>query len=307
MAAAQPLLDALQAAHTRLDGDCVGREAAADTGLLSTAAVLAELLGPRCDKPPSGYIAGQGDKAAGDGPGASLSFSAMKGSTARLAALLAAPHALSPDAEEERNDFGWSPLMLAASYGHLACVDLLLAAADSPDEVDNTGCSALHLAARMGQAAAVTRLLRGRANASLANEQGKTAEQLIVKSGEGPNGEAVPNPEVLLVRLVLLVLFLVLLLMLLLLLQVVSAFESMRLTTAERQLREEEAYNQLSRSWFCCGPRINFDGTEAALPPHLAKAQAEAEAAEVRAENLSRIKAEAEARAAAAAASPARP
>jgi len=90
---------------------------------------------------------------------------------------------------ELKNGMGCSPLWLAAGYGHLEILDLLLGAMDEDaakrgvDTANCTGDTALLAATSRGHAAIVARLLERGANPNLANKAGDYP--LLIAAGNG--------------------------------------------------------------------------------------------------------------------------
>lgn len=73
--------------------------------------------------------------------------------------------------------FGSTPLHLAASRGHTACVKLLISAGAPVDSQTGEGSTPLHLAAVNGHSTVVFDLLKGGADPTLINREGKNAAE----------------------------------------------------------------------------------------------------------------------------------
>ena len=102
-----------------------------------------------------------------------LGAAACGGHTQIVSYLLSLPNAAS--ALELKNKIGTTPLWLAAGYGHVPCLDLLLAAGADMNTVNNTGDSAMLAAASRGKADAVQSLVAAGADVALRNRSGDTA------------------------------------------------------------------------------------------------------------------------------------
>lgn len=83
----------------------------------------------------------------------------------------------------EANIRGATPLHWATEHGHEAVVKVLLDAGVNPDGADRVGFTPLHFASAEGHVAAVTLLLSRGANPTLVNDEGETALDLAEQNG----------------------------------------------------------------------------------------------------------------------------
>lgn len=77
-------------------------------------------------------------------------------------------HALTQENLNQQTDLGESMLHIAAKYGHVACVKVLLHAGAKYDTVSYPGCTALQLAAQAGHASCIEVLLKHEIDANAA-------------------------------------------------------------------------------------------------------------------------------------------
>jgi ankyrin repeat protein len=92
--------------------------------------------------------------------------------------------------------YGWTPLMRAASGGHLAAVERLLA--DSrvdPDSAQESGATALHIAAGLGHEDIVQRLLADGADPALVDQEGRTPRDVAALQEHGEIEEILRTAE----------------------------------------------------------------------------------------------------------------
>ena len=83
---------------------------------------------------------------------------------------------------------GSTPLLLAATYGHLECLVQLVGHGAELDDVDSNGVTALIAASRGGHARVVSALLDAKANPEVATRDGRTALSLAVAAGHAEAG-----------------------------------------------------------------------------------------------------------------------
>ena len=108
-----------------------------------------------------------------------LCKAAEEGSVSRCRQLLAA----GSDVEEKDED-GWTPLLIAVYFGHTEVCELLLEKGKANiEEIDDDGDTALNLAATKGDASTVALLLSKGARVDTRNKNGFTP--LLAAAAEG--------------------------------------------------------------------------------------------------------------------------
>lgn len=76
----------------------------------------------------------------------------------------------------ERDSFdGWTPLHYAAKFGHISCLNYLIANGANVNATDNSGCTALHVAAYHGQLELLKKLIDAGGNPAISDSTGLTA------------------------------------------------------------------------------------------------------------------------------------
>ena len=108
----------------------------------------------------------------------SLHMAALSGDTAQTQSLIQV--GVDVNGRMTRN---WTPLMVAAKYGHTEVMDLLIKNKAEIDLLDQDGNSALILAVTSNQVEAVKLLLQRNADALIVNNKGLNAVQIARLSG----------------------------------------------------------------------------------------------------------------------------
>ncbi|MGH7144873.1 MAG: ankyrin repeat domain-containing protein [Planctomycetota bacterium] len=98
-----------------------------------------------------------------------------------------------PDAVKERDENGWTPLHLAAQFGHLEAVKALVAAHADVNATTPKGWTPLLLAARAGKSKILVFLLQNKADPNAVSQDGNTALYWALKSGDSEAALALVN------------------------------------------------------------------------------------------------------------------
>lgn len=111
--------------------------------------------------------------------GSEIHDAAKNGELARVKALLKE----NPELVSSKDEFGWTPLHLAAANGHKGVAEFLLANKADVNGKSNDGDTPLHAAARSGQKDLAEFLLANKAEVNATNKDGMTPLHLAAREG----------------------------------------------------------------------------------------------------------------------------